>query len=171
VNEHAFFGHAIGGSLGAEKQQMYDVVAHTAPLLAEERPIHLLGIGGFRDIFEGVVQGIDTFDCVHPTRLARHGGALVPVTLREGRSQDHLNLKNAVYQEDDRPLDPDCGCPACQTVSRAYLHYLFKAKELLALQLITLHNVFTMNRVFQDVRQAIATGTLAQAQKVWVADA
>lgn len=170
VNSQPFFGHAIGGSLGADKEQMYGVVGMTARHLDPARPIHLLGIGGIRDIFEGVSQGIDTFDCVHPTRLARHGGALVrpPNVLREGG--EHLNLRNSACREDQNPIEPDCPCSTCQTYSRAYLHHLMKAQELLGMTLITIHNVAFMNRLLKAVRSAIANGRLEEERKQWVSD-
>lgn len=168
VNSQPFFGHAIGGSLGATKEQMYDVVALAAQRLDPRRPIHLLGIGGVRDIFEGVAQGIDTFDCVHPTRLARHGGALVrpPHALKEGG--EHINLRNSVCREDPNPIEPDCPCPVCATYSRAYLHHLLKAQELLAMTLISMHNVAFMNRLLSAIRLAIAQGRLKEERAHWV---
>lgn len=168
VNSHPFFGHAIGGSLGADKEQMYDVVAMAAQRLDSHRPIHLLGIGGVRDIFEGVEQGIDTFDCVHPTRLARHGGALVrpPHALKEGG--EHINLRNSACREDPNPIEPDCPCSTCQSYSRAYLHHLLKAQELLGMILITVHNVSFMNRLLSAIRLAIAQGRLLEEKKRWV---
>jgi len=168
VNSQPFFGHAIGGSLGAHKEQMYAVVAMTAPRLDHQRPIHLLGIGGIRDIFEGVTYGIDTFDCVHPTRLARHGGALVrPVHGLPGRGE-HLNLRNRACREDPNPIEPDCPCTTCQTYSRSYLHHLLKAQELLALTLLTIHNVTFMNRLLAAIRLAIAKGRLKEERKFWL---
>jgi queuine tRNA-ribosyltransferase len=169
VNSQPFFGHAIGGSLGADKKQMYEVVNFTAPLLDPSRPIHLLGIGGIGDIFNGVFQGIDTFDCVHPTRLARHGGALVrggdPDHIQEGR--EHLNLRNSRFREDASPIEGDCPCATCRTFSRAYLHHLLKAQELFAIQAITLHNVTFMNRLLAAIRQGIQEGNLLKVQKTW----
>jgi queuine tRNA-ribosyltransferase len=170
VNSQPFFGHAIGGSLGAHKEQMYEVVATVARRLDPYRPIHLLGIGGIRDIFEGVEQGIDTFDCVHPTRLARHGGALVRPEHAFKEGMDHINLRNSVCREDPNPIEPDCSCPTCQTYSRAYLHHLLKAQELLALTLITLHNVAFMNRLLMAIRDAIGYGRLREERKRWVQD-
>jgi queuine tRNA-ribosyltransferase len=170
VNSQPFFGHAIGGSLGADKSQMYDVVAITAAKLDPTRPIHLLGIGGIRDIFEGVAHGIDTFDCVHPTRLARHGGALVrpPHALKEGG--EHLNLRNSACREDHNPIEPDCSCSTCQNYSRAYIHHLLKAQELIGMTLITLHNVTFMNRLLAAIRLAIAQGRLTEERKHWIDD-
>jgi queuine tRNA-ribosyltransferase len=149
VNSQPFFGHAVGGSLGADKDQMAEVVSFTIPKLAEDRPIHLLGIGGIQDIYRGVEAGIDTFDCVHPTRVARHGGALMKET-ESGR--DHINLRNARYKDDPTPIDETCGCATCQNFSKAYLHHLLKAQEVLAISLITNHNVFFMNRLMQEIR-------------------
>lgn len=171
VNAHCFFGHAIGGSLGASKQQMFDVMSMTAPSLRRDRPIHLLGIGGISDIFEGVSLGIDTFDCVHPTRLARHGGALVqPHLLPEDKKtslREHLNLRNSCYTEDPSPIDPLCPCYTCQNLSRAYLHYLLKSKELVALELLTLHNITFMVRLMKDIREGIEQKTLSSLRKKW----
>jgi queuine tRNA-ribosyltransferase len=171
VNNQSFFGHAIGGSLGADKHQMRDVVEYTTQQLDPTRPIHLLGIGGIDDIFAGVAQGIDTFDCVHPTRLARHGGALVrPHNLPEGKNTDHINLMNGIFRLDDSPIEPDCFCLVCQRYSKGYLHHLLKAKELLALQLLSIHNVAFMNRLLAAIRLAIKTDTLELERKQWVFD-
>ena len=170
VNSQDFFGHAIGGSLGADKEQMYDVVAMTAENLSRERPIHLLGIGGIRDIFNGVNYGIDTFDCVHPTRLARHGGALVRPENNEGGFREHINIKNSIFREDYTPLEPDCPCHTCRTYTRAYIHHLIKAGEMLAFTLITVHNVNFMNRLMTAIRNAIRTNTLDAERKNWIVE-
>jgi queuine tRNA-ribosyltransferase len=171
ISSHGFFGHAIGGSLGASKAQMYDVVSTVMTFLRDERPVHLLGIGGIRDIFHGVQHGIDTFDCVHPTRLARHGGAFVCAThwLKEdGDGKEHISLRNARFRKDDRPIAEDCPCTTCQTFSRAYLHHLFKAQEILGIHALTIHNVTFINRLMQDIRTALKTNTLTTCQKNWV---
>ena len=170
VNDMPFFANAIGGSLGAHKEQMYDVVRYTMNRLRPERPVHLLGIGGIRDIFEGVKCGVDTFDCVHPTRLARHGGALIRADQNIDTEKEHINLINTRFKEDQNPIDETCGCETCQTYSRGYLHYLFKAKELLALQAVTIHNVFYMNRLLEAVRKAIQNDTLDEERKLWIRD-
>lgn len=158
-----FFATAVGGSLGGTKQQMYDVVEMTAPMLHPDRPVHLLGIGSFVDIFTNVRFGMDTFDCVQPTRLARHGWALVKGALKE-----RVNLRNAQFMKDPEPVDPTCGCYTCQNHSRGYIHHLFRAGELLGMQLLSIHNVFTMNRLMREVRQAIREDRLEQARKEWV---
>lgn len=160
VNDQPFFGHAIGGSLGADKAQMAAVVKLARSRLKDERPVHLLGIGGIGDIWRGVAEGIDTFDCVHPTRIARHGCALHPEA--EARGREHLNLKNARHKEDNNPIDEKCSCTTCQKYSRGYLHHLLKAKELLAFQLISIHNIYYMNQVVADIREAIKDGSFAE---------
>jgi len=169
VNSQDFFAHAIGGSLGASKEQMYEVVAMAMEELDPKRPVHLLGIGGLRDIFKGVREGIDTFDCVHPTRLARHGGALVkPSSQDTAGNREHISIKNSVYKFDEGPLEEGCPCQTCATFSRAYLHYAFRAQELIAIQAITLHNVSFMNRFMQAIRQGIIEDNLDTVEKSWM---
>lgn len=169
VNSENFFGHAIGGSLGSHKEQMYDVVNHTAEKLDPKRPIHLLGIGGIKDIFNGVRAGVDTFDCVHPTRLARHGGALVMPPLRDqNKDREHINLTNSRYAQDTNPIDPKCGCQSCQTYSRGYIHHLLKAKELLAYTAISIHNVYFMNELLKDIREGLQCDSLDMVEKKWL---
>ena len=167
VNGQPFFGHAVGGSLGADKSQMYDVVALTTEILDRSRPIHLLGIGGVADIFNGVEHGIDTFDCVHPTRIARHGGALVRPEHGDG-AREHLNLNNSKYRNDFTPIEPDCPCYTCQHHSKGYIHHLLRAKELVAASLLTIHNVNFMNRLMSAVREAIKSDSLALEKKRWI---
>ncbi len=167
VNDMPFFGHAIGGSLGSNKQQMYEIVTFTASKLTKDRPIHLLGIGGIEDIFHGVELGIDTFDCVHPTRLARHGGALVKTKNRDS-CKEHLNLRNQRFKLDDSPIEGDCLCFTCEGYSRAYIHHLLKAKELLAYSLITIHNIYFMNNLMASIRAAIINNTLKDEKEKWV---
>lgn len=158
-----FFATAIGGSLGSTKEQMYEVVAMCAPMIHPTRPVHLLGIGSFIDVFSNVLSGIDTFDCVSPTRIARHGWAMV-----KGAPKERLNIRNAKYVNDPDPVDSTCGCMACKNHSRAYIHHLFRVGELLGMQLLSIHNVATMTRLMRDVRKGIATGTLDQIKKEWV---
>jgi queuine tRNA-ribosyltransferase len=167
VNENPFFASAVGGTLGATKQQMYDVVEMTAGKLNPSRPIHLLGIGGISDIFEGVRAGIDTFDCVHPTRIARHGGALVKAKYRDRKTREHINLKRSEYSSDDDPIEPDCDCSTCRSFSRAYLHYLLKVNEILALTAVTIHNIRFMNKLMLDIRNGISAENLKEAENKW----
>jgi queuine tRNA-ribosyltransferase len=155
-------GIAIGGSLGQDKAQMYEVVDwSTAELarLAPERPRHLLGIGEVDDLIAGVAYGIDRFDCALPTRLARHGMALVPDPAGRWR----VDLMKGRFQRSPEPILDGCPCPACaQGFSRAYLHYLLRAHELTGLRLVTLHNLSFIGRLMTDLRAAIDDGRLAE---------
>lgn len=166
VAEQPFFGQAVGGSLGGDKSQMQDVVAIATEYLHPSRPTHLLGIGGISDLWNGVQYGIDTFDCVHPTRLARHAGALVYPSMGEGR--DHLNLLNARFKDDDSPIMEDCSCECCSQYSRAYLHYLFKAKEPVGGTLLSIHNIAFMSKLAAAIRKAIKEDKLEEERKRWL---
>ncbi len=163
TRDRHFFSTAIGGSLGATKEQMYEVVAMCSDHIHPDRPVHLLGIGSFIDIFTNVRQGIDTFDCVSPTRTARHGWALV-----KGAPKERMNLRNAQFMKDQTPVDGTCSCYSCRHHSKSYIHHLFRAGELLGMQLLSIHNVATMNRLMQEIRLAIQTGTLDQLEKEWI---
>lgn len=167
VNENNFWAYAIGGSLGSDKSQMHDIVAHSASLLNKEKPVHLLGIGGVQDIFHAVKYGIDTFDCVHPTRLGRHGGALAKPNV-PGQKKNQLNLMNARHRQDNSPIDENCPCPTCKNYTRSYIHHLLKAKELLAFQLLAYHNIYFMNKLMEDIRQAIQKDSLEDCRKGYV---
>ena len=152
---------------------MNEIVGYTLPLLDSSRPIHLLGIGGVIDIFNGVEHGIDTFDCVHPTRLARHGGALVKAKhwqRNDSPVKEHINLRNASYRDDNEPIDNECPCSTCTNYSRAYLHHLIKAGELLAINALTIHNVTYMNSLLSAIRQAIKEDRLDEERRNWVAE-
>jgi queuine tRNA-ribosyltransferase len=162
VAESACGGIAIGGSLGAEKAQMYEVVGFAVEELGgahETRPRHLLGIGDVDDLIRGVELGIDTFDCAMPTRLGRHGSALVADPERRWR----VDLTKGRWREATEPLMEGCPCPACsQGLSRAYLSYLARAGELTGARLLTLHNLTFIARLMADLRGAILTGRLAE---------
>jgi len=151
-------GVAIGGSLGEEKAQMREVVGWALDPLPAERPRHLLGIGDVDDILHAVGQGIDTFDCATPTRLARHGTALIPDPARRFR----LDLGKAECRGSREPIADGCPCPACREHTRGYLHYLARGKELTAARLITLHNLTFMSELMRGLRAAIASGAYAQ---------
>jgi len=152
-------GIAIGGSLGADKPQMYDVVGWSTGALADDpRPRHLLGIGDIDDLIRGVELGVDTFDCAMPTRLGRHGVAIVPDPEKRWR----VDLTAARHREDDAPIMAGCPCPACSNGhSRGYLRYLVKNRELTGARLLTLHNLAFVARLMAGLRGAIAEGTLA----------
>ncbi len=157
-----FFGTAIGGSLGVTVDQIYDeVVNWVMKNVPEHRPVHLLGIGTFRDVFAGVRYGIDTFDCVIPTRIARHGWAMV-----KGAEKERINLRNAQYRDDDTPLDETQDCYYSQ-FSRGYLHHLIRANEVLAMHILSLHNIATISRLMKEVREAIAEDNLDALEMEW----
>jgi len=157
-----FFGTAIGGSMGKGQDEFYALVDWCMDHVHPHRPVHLLGIGDFDDIFMNVRKGIDTFDCVSPTRLARHGSALV-----KGAPGGKINIKNARFRELNEPIDPTAN-NAVSHLSCAYIHHLFKAKEMLGMQLLTLHNMETMTRLMREIREAIKNGTLNALEKEWV---
>ncbi|MFN7086947.1 MAG: tRNA guanosine(34) transglycosylase Tgt [Burkholderiales bacterium] len=149
-----FDGYAIGGlSVGETKDEMRRILAHTAPRLPADQPRYLMGVGTPRDIVEAVAAGIDMFDCVLPTRNARNGW----VYTRRGV----LKLRNARYRDDLRPLDEHCDCYACRNFSRAYLHHLQRANEILGARLNTLHNLYYYQQLMRGLREAIAAGRLA----------
>jgi queuine tRNA-ribosyltransferase len=154
VSDAAVDGVAIGGTLGKEKEEMMGVLELTAPLLPEDAPRHLLGIGEVDDLLAGIGVGIDLFDCAVPTRLARHGVALAPEP--EGRFR--IDLAKARYAEDDSPLVEECPCEACSGYSRAYLHYLARANELTGARLLTLHNLSYTQELIVHAREGIAAG-------------
>ena len=145
-----FAGYAIGGSLGRSKDEMFRVLDWTVLLLPEARPRHLLGIGEIEDLFAAVRRGIDTFDCAAPTRLARNGS----VFLKEA-ARHRINLRNARFARDDRPIDPTCDCFTCRHHSRAYLRHLCRAGEFSFYRLATLHNLRFLVRLMAQIRAAI----------------
>lgn len=145
-------GVAIGGlSVGETKREMYDTLDIVAPLLPENKPRYLMGVGTPEDLINGVLRGVDIFDCVLPTRLARHHSAFAP----EGR----LNLMNASFARDENPIDSSCDCYACKTFTRAYIRHLIVAKELLAGTLISIHNLRSLTRLMEQIRSCIAEGS------------
>tara|TARA_Y100000768_G_C23978287_1_gene684271 strand:- start:706 stop:1905 length:1200 start_codon:yes stop_codon:yes gene_type:complete len=156
------FGIAIGGSLGSTKDEMIEVVNFTTSKLNDIKPIHLLGIGDPIDIWTFVEQGIDTFDCVSPTRLARHGSALV-----KGRI-GKINLKNSKYREKLSPIDKNCLCYTCKNFTVSYLFHLFASQELLALQLLTNHNIHFMNKLMETIRKAIKENNYENEKRKWL---
>ena len=161
LNNSNFFGLAIGGSLGSTKDQMYDIVKYTSSKLMDKKPIHLLGIGDPKDIWNLVKFGIDTFDCVSPTRLARHGSALTKNKIGK------INIKNSIYKDDLHPIEKNCGCTVCKNYSRSYIHHLLKSDELLSFQLISSHNIYFMNNLMEYIRKAINENNFEEAEKNW----
>ena len=145
-------GIAIGGlSVGETKDEMYGTLDVVTPLLPENKPRYLMGVGTPEDIINGVARGVDIFDCVLPTRLARHHSAFAP----EGR----LNMMNATFARDERPIDETCDCYACQTFTRAYIRHLIVAKELLAGTLLSIHNLRALIRLVESLRTSILDNT------------
>jgi len=145
-------GYAVGGlAVGESKQEMYQTLDFTLPLLPENKPRYLMGVGVPDDLAEGILRGIDIFDCVLPTRLARHHSAFAP----EGR----LNLMNATFARDERPIDETCDCYTCKTFTRAYIRHLIVAKELLAGTLISIHNLRALIRLMEQIRGYITDGS------------
>ncbi len=154
-----FEGLCIGGSLGKSKKEMLAILEWTIPLLPEDKPRHLLGIGEIADIIASVARGIDLFDCAAPTRWARNGALIVSREIAENPEQ-RLNISNARYALDRAPIDPTCDCYTCRHFSRAYLHHLHRARELTYYRLATLHNLRMMLRLMRDLRAHIRAGVL-----------
>jgi queuine tRNA-ribosyltransferase len=157
-----FFGTAIGGCLGGTDEEMFNTVAYSVPHIHPNRPVHFLGIGQIKDVFTFVRLGIDTFDCVIPTRLARHGTAFM-----KGEPRETINLKNARFRDDHTPLDEHNGVQASM-FTKAYIHHLLKAQELLAFQILSIHNIAMINRLMREIRAAIKADTLDQLEKEWI---
>jgi queuine tRNA-ribosyltransferase len=155
-------GYAIGGlAVGETKAQMNAALDNTVPLLAADRPRYLMGVGSPEDLVHGVARGIDIFDCVLPTRLARNSAALT----RQGR----LNLRNQQYAADPRPVEPGCACYACAHFSRAYIRHLVKASEILGCQLLSLHNLHLLLTLMREMRAAILDGTFVEYATAFLA--
>ncbi|ABU57750.1 MULTISPECIES: tRNA guanosine(34) transglycosylase Tgt [Roseiflexus] len=171
LRELSFDGLCIGGSLGGDKEQMRAVVDMTVPHLPDHLPRHLLGIGDVDDLIECVARGIDMFDCVSPTRLGRHGTALVrDMSTLPAQRRWKLNVTNASLRDDQEPLDSWCDCYTCQRYSRAYIHHLFRAQELLGIRLVSLHNVAFLLKLMREIRQSIREGRFAQLRAEWLGD-
>ena len=154
LTDIGFEGYAVGGlAVGEGRQAMFDMLETTNPALPVGRPRYLMGVGRPADIVGAVARGIDMFDCVLPTRSGRTGKAFVP--------GGELNIRNARHADADRPLDPECACPACRRFSRAYLHHLFKAGEMLGPILLTWHNLQHFQDLMRDIRSAVETGSFA----------
>ncbi len=158
-----FFGYAIGGSLGRSRQDMHQVLEWTIPHLPEDKPRHLLGIGEIENIFEVVSRGIDLFDCVVPTRMARTGTVFVKDTERF-----RIHILNAQYRDDPGPIQPGCDCYTCRNYSRSYLRHLFAAKELLAVHLASIHNLHFLESLMRRIRTAIRQETFAALRNEWL---
>ena len=151
-------GYSIGGlSVGEPKEIMYDVMDDCVELLPKNKPRYLMGVGSPDCLFEGVERGIDMFDCVLPTRIARHGMAMT--------SHGRVNIKNKKYERDYTPLDPNCDCYVCRNYSRAYLRHLFKADEILSAMLMSTHNLHFLIKTMENIRQSIDEGRFSEYKK------
>ncbi len=148
TQELDFPGYSLGGlSVGEPKDIFYETMAYTAPLMPKEKPLYVMGVGSPEDLLEGILNGVDMFDCVLPTRIARNGACIV----KDGR----VNLRNATLARDERPIMEGCGCYTCQNHSRAYLRHLFRTEEILGLRLASIHNVYFLVDLMRQARQAI----------------
>lgn len=151
ITSLGFPGYAIGGlSVGESKSQMYEIASFTTSMLPSEMPRYLMGVGSPEDLVESVARGVDMFDCVLPTRVARNGSLFT----RKGR----INIANSSFKTIDGPIDVDCDCKTCTTYSVAYVHHLFRAKELLAYRLATIHNLRFILRLMEEIRVSIIEG-------------
>lgn len=159
ISEMELDGYAVGGlAVGETHEEMYYILEETVPFLPQDKPTYLMGVGTPANILEGVERGVDFFDCVYPSRNGRHGH----VYTNHGR----LNLLNARYELDDRPIEDGCGCPACRRYSRAYIRHLLKAKEMLGMRLCVLHNLYFYNTMMAEIRAALDEGRFASYKKV-----
>lgn len=158
ISEMNLDGYAVGGlAVGESHEEMYYILEETVPYLPVNKPTYLMGVGTPANILEGVERGIDFFDCVYPSRNGRHGHLYT--------NQGKINLFNAKYELDDRPIEEGCGCPACKRYSRAYIRHLLKAKEMLGMRLCVLHNLFFYNSMMQEIRDALDQGEFASYKK------
>lgn len=167
--ERDFSGYGIGGSLGKSKQDMLNILDWVIPLLPEEKPRHLLGIGAVEDLFECTERGVDMFDCVAPARWARRGHLYVsPAEGGNRKNKFRIHIKNSAFRKDTKPVDRNCGCLVCQNYSRAYLRHLYKANELLYFRLATYHNLYFILKLMEKIRESIAEGSFYELKKEWL---
>lgn len=158
ISELDLPGYAVGGlAVGESHEEMYHVLDETVPYLPQNKPTYLMGVGTPANILEAVDRGVDFFDCVYPSRNGRHGH----VYTKYGK----INLFNAQYEKDDRPIEEGCQCPACKHYSRAYIRHLMKAKEMLGMRFCVLHNLYFYNHLMEDIRGAIQEGRYSEFKK------
>ncbi len=158
IAEMELDGYAIGGlAVGESHEEMYHILEETVPYLPADKPTYLMGVGTPANILEGVERGVDFFDCVYPTRNGRHGHLYT--------NQGKINLFNAKYELDDRPIEEGCSCPACRRYSRAYIRHLLKAKEMLGMRLCVLHNLYFYNTMMEEIRDSLDAGNFAAYKK------
>lgn len=158
ISELNLDGYAVGGlAVGETHEQMYEMLEETIPYLPKDKPTYLMGVGTPANILEAVERGVDFFDCVYPSRNGRHGHAYT--------NKGKINIMNKKYELDERPIEEGCQCPACRTYSRAYIRHLMKAKEMLGMRLLVLHNLYFYNHLMEDIRNALDEGRFAQFKK------
>lgn len=158
ISELELDGYAIGGlAVGETHEEMYHILEETVPFLPKDKPVYLMGVGTPANILEGVDRGVDFFDCVYPSRNGRHGHLYT--------NRGKINLFNAKYELDDRPIEEGCGCPACRRYSRAYIRHLLKAKEMLGMRLCVLHNLYFYNTMMEEIRDALEEGRFGEYKR------
>lgn len=151
-------GYAVGGlAVGESHEEMYSILDEVVPYLPVDKPTYLMGVGTPANILEGVERGVDFFDCVYPSRNGRHGHLYT--------NQGKINLFNAQYELDERPIEVNCGCPACRRYSRAYIRHLLKAREMLGMRLCVLHNLYFYNTMMAEIREALDEGRFGAYKK------
>ena len=158
ISELNLDGYAVGGlAVGETHEEMYHVLDQVVPHLPKEKPTYLMGVGTPANILEGVERGVDFFDCVYPSRNGRHGHVYT--------DEGHLNLFNAKYERDPRPISEGCGCPACRNHSRAYIRHLLKSGEMLGMRLCVIHNLWYYNHLMEEIRDALDRGCFTEYKK------
>ena len=151
ISEFDLDGYAVGGlAVGESHEEMYEVLDHTVPYLPKDKPTYLMGVGTPANILEAVERGVDFFDCVYPTRNGRHAHLYT--------NHGKINLLNAKYERDGRPIEEGCMCPTCQRYSRAYIRHLLKAKEMLGMRMCVIHNLYFYNKMMEEIRDALDAG-------------
>lgn len=169
ISKLDFDGIAIGGvSVGESKKQMVDVLDWVGPYLPEEKPRHLLGIGEVDDIFNAVERGMDTFDCVIPTRLGRYGIVFISPPEGNNKNKFRIDLNKTIFAKDKGPIGKGCLCYVCKNFTRGYIHHLFRAQELLAYRLASYHNMFFINNLVKKIRETILEGSFQKMKKEWL---
>lgn len=158
ISELDLPGYAIGGlAVGETHAEMYDMLEKTVPYLPDNKPVYLMGVGTPANILEGIERGIDFFDCVYPSRNARHAHLYT--------NFGKINLLNARYETDENPIEPGCACPTCQRYSRSYIRHLLKAKEMLGMRLCVLHNLYFYNKMMEEARKSLDAGSFSDYKK------
>lgn len=158
ISEMNLDGYALGGlAVGESHEEMYRILDETVPYLPLNKPVYLMGVGTPANILEAVDRGVDFFDCVYPTRNGRHGNAYT--------NHGKMNLLNAKYELDDRPIEEGCSCPCCKHYSRSYIRHLLKAKEMLGMRFLVLHNLYFYNHMMEEIREAIREGRYKEYKK------